>query len=142
MKPLKLMMLVLLATAIQVPGALAQSVTITINEIIANQRISGDVRGLAPGDHRNYKVIVYVHTDQWYIHPYAGQEEGMSWASINADGSWQVPTVQRQFKADRVAALLVRKNYPEPNRIEVLDGIRNSAFVVRQLRGTPDFGKL
>lgn len=121
---------------------LAQQITITIDRIEPNQIISGFVRGLQPPEVANYKVIVYVHTDQWYIHPYAGQGEGLSWAPIRPNGVWQIETVQRRFRADKMAALVVKKTYPEPPKLENLQSIPSAAMVIRDLRGTPDFGKL
>jgi hypothetical protein len=132
----------LLLTVLYVNAIFAQGISITIDQITANEQIMGCVRGLASTDRPNYKVIVYVHTDQWYIHPYAGQGEGMSWAPIRENGSWQIRTVQREFKADKVAALLVKRNYPEPSKIESLERIPHRAIVTRELRGTPDYGKL
>src|ERR1044072_9130280 len=98
-------MISLLLLAGQASTWFAQAVSLTIAAITANQTISGEAKGLMPRDLVDYKVIVYVHTDQWYIHPYAGQGEGKSWASIKSDGSWQIRTVQREFAADSVAAI-------------------------------------
>ena len=121
----------------------AQQITISINKIIPNQMICGSISGLSAQDYKKYKVIVYVHTDQWYIHPYAGQGDGKSWASIQPDGGWQIQTVQRDFKADKVAAILVSKeNYAEPSKIESLERIQKSSIVVKELQGTNDYGSL
>jgi len=121
---------------------LAQEVTISIDKIQANKIITGYVGNLSEKNYGRYKVIVYVHTDRWYIHPYAGQGEGLSWARIDQDGTWQIQTVKRQFKADQVAALLVRKNYPEPDKIESLTRIPSISMEIRQLTNTEDYGKL
>ena len=127
MKVLRAVTVVVLSIVVQVSAVLAQKeVSITIEKIVANQQISGSIQGLSSQDYSKYKVIVYVHTDQWYIHPYADQDEGKSWASIQAGGKWQIPTVQREFKADKVAALLVKKNYPEPNKVDNLEKIQHS----------------
>lgn len=142
MKAIVLVMASLLVVAGGVGSALAQEISISIDRIVANEVISGYVRGLRSADYPKYKVIVYVHTDSWYIHPYAGQGEGLSWASIREDGTWRIQTVQRQFKADRVAALIVRRNYPEPGKVQNLDMIQHRAIVVRKLVGMPDYGKL
>jgi hypothetical protein len=131
--------IVVLLTVVYLTPARAQ--TITIDQIVANGNISGEVRGLPSADFGSYKVIVYVHTDQWYIHPYAGQGEGNSWATVQS-GQWRIKTVQRDSRADKLAALLVSRNYPEPNRLENLDAIPHRARVIRELRGTADFGKL
>ena len=116
--------------------------SITIDQIEANRRIVGYVQGLPPGSHDKYKVIVYVHTDGWYIHPYAGQGEGLSWAPIHPDGSWEITTVQREFKADQVGALVVPRDYLEPNKVLDLDRIQATAKVIKKIAETPDFGKL
>lgn len=135
-------LLIITISLITLTLALAQQISVSITDITANQQICGAVSGLPSQDYQNYKVIVYVHTDQWYIHPYAGQDEGKSWASIQANGKWQIQTVQREFKADKVAAVLVKRNYPEPSKTESLERIQQAAIVVKKLRGTPDYGKL
>jgi hypothetical protein len=134
--------IVLLVVLYPISVVLSQEVSITIKEIVADQHISGDVRGLTPKEYSNYKVVIYVHTDQWYIHPYAGQDEGKSWATIQENGRWKISTVQREFKADKVAALVVKRSFSEPSRIEDLDKIPRTATIVKELRGTPDHGKL
>lgn len=122
--------------------AIAEPITISIDKIQTNKEISGYVTGIQKNKHSNYKVIVYVHTDRWYIHPYAGQGEGLSWVTINANNTWNIKTVQREFKADQVAALLVKKNYPEPNTLISLERIPSKAEDVKNLQGTEDYGKL
>lgn len=131
-----------LLVVVSVSMLFAQEISITIDKIITNERIAGRISGLSTADYPNYKVIVYVHTDRWYIHPYAGQGEGMSWASIQENGTWQIQTVQREFKAVRVAALLVQQNYPEPSVVENLEQIQSRARVIRELWNTPDYNKL
>ena len=142
MKTLKAGIFFVLLTLVFSATSCAQEVSITIDEIVANGKISGKIRSSAPLDFKMYKVIVYVHTDLWYIHPYAGQGEGESWASIGDDGGWKIKTVKRRFKADKVAALLVKRNYPEPNKVENLENIQNTAIGIKNLRDTSDYGKL
>ncbi|ETW97148.1 MAG: hypothetical protein ETSY1_23830 [Candidatus Entotheonella factor] len=115
---------------------------ISIDQIIADAQISGFVQGLKPNEYANYKVVVYVETDRWYIHPYAGQGENRSWASITENGAWQIQTVRRQFSANKVAAVLVKRDYPEPNRTENILNIPHRAIVIRELRGTEEYGRL
>ena len=122
--------------------ASADPLGITIDRIEANQRIRGQVTGLPAGAAARYKVIVYTYTDEWYLHPYAGQGEGLSWAPIGPNGDWGLPTVQRAFKSDRMAALVVERTYAEPARVERLSDIPSLGRTERQLTGTPDFGKL
>lgn len=120
----------------------AQNATITIDRIDSNKAISGRVHGLAAADVGKVKVIVYVQTDRWYIHPYAGQGEGNSWAVVAPSGGWKLPTVKRDFPATSVSALLVERGFPEPATLQSLANIPSITSVTRVLRGTPDFGKL
>ena len=66
--------------------ARAQEVNVVIENIISDGSISGYVEGMDAGTMLHYRVVVYVHTDIWYIHPYGGQGEGLSWAAIRPDG--------------------------------------------------------
>lgn len=142
MKTLRLFVMITAVILVTGTLTLSQQLSIAITDITANQRICGSVSGLSAKEYQNYKVIVYVHTDKWYIHPYAGQDEGKSWASIQPNGTWELQTVQREFKADKIAALLVKRNYPEPGTIENLERIQKTAILVKELRDTPDYGKL
>jgi hypothetical protein len=118
----------------------AQAASIQIDSIQADKKIMGHVTGLRTNS--GYKVLVYVHTDRWYVHPYAGQGQGMSWATIDDDGAWSLRTVQREFKADKVAALVVKMGADEPAKVENVDSIPHEGIVVKDLSGTGDYGKL
>lgn len=135
--------LVLGAALSGLPAAEAQ-VGITIDGIEANREIRGIVSGVPDDKRKDYRVLVYVHTDQWYIHPYAGQGAGKSWAAVGHNGAWRIDTVQRQFKADKVAALLVTAGEGEPAKVENIESVPHAAIAIRDLRGehTGDFGKL
>lgn len=142
MKTIWMAVIVALVTVVYTSAILAQQTSITIDQIREDEWISGYVSGLELTDHANYKVIVYVHTDKWYIHPYAGQDEGLSWTTIQQDNTWKIKTVKRRFKADKMAVLLVGRDYPEPNHVEQIERIPHKAFVVKNLKGTSDYGKL
>ena len=131
-----------LLCVIATSGAHAQDVTISIDEILSDEAIVGHVRGLDSEKIPHHRVVVYVRTDIWYIHPYAGQGEGLSWAEIRPDGKWVIETVRRKFAADEVAALVINENHPVPNRTRSLERIRYLAITVKALIGTEDFGKL
>jgi hypothetical protein len=111
----KVILLVGLMTIIGTSSASAQ--TIYVDSIERDQMIQGHVSGLSPQSYNDYKVIVYAKTDTWYIHPYAGQGEGLSWAAIRPDGRWVIQTVARQFQAEGLAVLLVKRNLPESNKV-------------------------
>ena len=92
---------------------------IAIIDIKPDDVIEGKVSGLNPGQYERLKVLVYVNTDKWYIHPYQAGGEGKSYAKINQDGTWKIKTVKREFPADKVAVLVVDKDYRPP--AEVID---------------------
>lgn len=108
-----------------------QGQKVTISDIVANEVIMGNVTD--PSLRQGNEVVVYVHTNQWYIHPYAGQGEGMSFASIDPDGHWSLPTVKRQFKANRVAALVVPRGTALPDQTAMLAALKPKALCVVQL---------
>ena len=88
---------------LSVATARAQSVEVTIDQIEQDEAIIGMVRGLSPEEIPRHRVIVYVKTDIWYIHPFIGQGEGLSWARIQSSGKWVIETVRRRFVANAVA---------------------------------------
>lgn len=104
-----------------------KQISVPIIEIIENLHIIGQVFGIAGDRVRDYNVLVYVKTDKWYIHPYERGGEGLSFASINPDGSWQIETVKRRFLADLVAVLVVDRNYAAPPQVDDLRQIRSVA---------------
>jgi hypothetical protein len=124
----------------------APQVAVVISDITENTRIVGRISGVPPEKVDQYKVLVYVKTDKWYIHPYERGGEGLSFASsrrtwraartplrqrpqerrpmaINRDGSWRIETVKRRFPADLVAALVVHHDYTPPPTVEDLKDI-------------------
>lgn len=120
---------------------LAGGPEVTIDRIAQDDVVEGRVKGLQ-GSLGAYKVVLYVHTDRWYIHPYAGQGEGDSWAAIKQDGTWQINTVKRRFSADKMAVLVVNAKATVPAKTSDVRSIPHRAMVIRNLSGTPDFGKL
>lgn len=81
--------------------------------------LEGRVEGLPPRDVDKYKILVYVLTDKWYIHPYAENREGSGYARIQPDGSWSIRTVFRGYQAYRVAFLLVKAPTLPPPSVRV-----------------------
>ncbi len=110
-------------------------VAVTISDITENVRIVGKVTGVAADKLGDYKVLVYVKTDKWYIHPYERGGDGLSFANINRDGSWRIETVKRRFAADLVAALVVRRDYSPRPTVENLTEIDSVASYTEEGRG-------
>ncbi len=114
---------------------------ITIDRISPDDVIQGRVSGLE-GSLRAYKIVVYVHTDRWYIHPYAGQGEGDSWAAVKKGGTWEITTVKRRFSADKIAVLVVNAGAKVPSTTSNVRSIPHRSLIIKNLKGTPDYGKL
>jgi hypothetical protein len=111
----------LLVTSIlfNIPASLlsAEELSIKILEIVSDESIKGIIDGLNPAEYEKYKVVVYVKTDKWYIHPYERGGPGRSYATIKENGKWAIATVKREFFADYVAALVVRSDYQAPSTV-------------------------
>lgn len=114
---------------------------ISIDRIEKNDVIQGRVKGLK-GSLQAYKVVVYVHTDKWYIHPYARQGDGLSFASIKPDGTWEIETVKRKFSADSIAVLVVNASAEVPDSTGNVRRIPNRGLLLMKLSGTPSYGRL
>jgi len=87
---------------------------VVVDSIIPNQEIKGHVSGLPTDAYDKFKVVFYVKTNLWYIHPYAyylGQEEGYSYSNLNEDGQFQVKTIKRAVPSQKLAAVLVPKTF-------------------------------
>lgn len=92
-----------------------KKIEIMMTSFKSNSVISGQVEGLSPSEYKDYKVLVYVLTDKWYIHPWAENAEGRGFASIKNDSTRTITTVWRGYQAYRVAFLLTRRStYPPP----------------------------
>lgn len=109
---------------------------IDITRITKNDLITGQVSRLALDQASRFKVVVYVRTDLWYIHPFAGQGQGSSWAELKGDLSWELRTVMRQYTSDRVAALLVERGDPISPTVQEIAQVPAIAWVV--IQGTGD----
>lgn len=90
-------------------------IRISFDEAISNDHIRGTVEGLNPEIYRDYKVVVYRFTDQWYIHPYETGAEGRRFALINDDGTWKIKAVWRRNPASRLALLLTKRTTNSPS---------------------------
>ena len=110
-----------LITAILLRPVLSQTQpSIEILDIQPDLLIKGTVKGLSPGEYEKYKVVVYVKTDKWYIHPYERGGPGRSYAVIKKDGTWTIRTVRRELLADYVVALLVGADCEVPSTLHSL----------------------
>jgi len=109
-------------------GESAQEVTVKINNVVPDSQIVGRVLGLSADRAGSYKVVVYVKTDKWYIHPYVQGGEGLSFAKIDPDGSWRIKTVKREFPAELVTVLVVPKDSSPPAQTADMEGLKKAAI--------------
>lgn len=73
----------------------------------------GTIGGTASGvDFNKSRVIIFAHTDQWYVEPYVNSP----YTSIAEDGKWENDT----FLGYEYAALLVKSSYKPPAKTRVL----------------------
>jgi hypothetical protein len=129
-------------------SARAQDISVTIDSIVADDHIKGTVGGIKPPlNAQQYCIVVYVHTDMWYIHPFANGDMGQSWAEIENGKEWEIPTVKRDFPADMVAAVVLARNAPNqctaPAKTANVNNLaRRQGIIVKSLKGTDEYGRL
>lgn len=134
----------LMGTVIVALGTALAAATIDITDIQQDIVILGKVSGLK-GPLNNYKVLVYVKTDRWYIHPFASGGPGKSYAEIHDDGTWEIQTVLRYHPASSVAAVVVARDYPAPSTTGSIGKIKARAKVIlnkKELKAKDFLGKL
>lgn len=123
-------------------AASARLIIIGLADIEAGKRVTGFVTGLSDAERATHKVLVYVYTDQWHIHPRAKGGAGKSFSMIGADGKWEVPSVRGKANAVRVGAVVVALDYTPPEKIKQLADIPHASITIRNIKDTPDYGKL
>lgn len=110
-----------------------RSVEVKMMGFEPGRRIHGTVSGLAAGEPATLKVLVYVLTDKWYIHPEAAATPGRGFAAIDPDGRWEIDTVWRGHQAIKLALVVVPKGQWAPAVVEVGDGGPEDALRSRLL---------
>jgi hypothetical protein len=91
--------------------------------------IKGTVTGLDPAQFEKYKIVAYVLTDQWYIHPYAENAEGRGFSYLDEKGNWELQTVWRGYQSYKLAFLLVSKNIYVPPVVRLSPGPPESSLL-------------
>ena len=88
------------------------------------ERIGGSVRGV---DTRKCKVVIFAHTDVWYVQPYRADPD----TPVGEDGRWENDThLGREY-----AALLVKSDYKPPNMTGKLPPVSGAVLAVTQVQG-------
>lgn len=98
---------------------------VSIDSIVRDDLIKGHVKGLPQDAYEKFKMVFYVKTNRWYVHPFISQEAGVGHALIKEDGSFEIKTIKRDVPAKQLAAVLVPKPYE----------VRSQRFILRPLFG-------
>lgn len=126
-----------------------KSAEVSIDSIVANDSIKGHVKGLPTEALDKFKVVFYVKTNYWYIHPYMyyeGQEEGYSYSNLNSNGEFKIKTVRRAVPAKELAAVVVPKSYKIRSKkfwkkpiLGFIGGVLNFQCTSKVIPGNGDF---
>ncbi len=84
--------------------------------------IAGRVVGLP--NPSSYKVVLYAHTDRWYVQPLSAS----ALTTIASDGTWSNWT----HLGDRYAALVVRASFQPMARTQTLPNVGGNVLAVRE----------
>jgi len=80
---------------------------ISIEGASIGTNIWGRVSGIAPNRIGQFKIIVYLFTDKYYIHPWAKSQK-----IISSNGEWRISSVRQPGPCpDKVLAAIVDLNY-------------------------------
>lgn len=97
-----------------------RNVEVRVDRIIRNKSIEGHVKGLPTNAHKLFKVVFYVKTNRWYIHPYAHTSDqtgdGHSFTYLNSDGTFQIKSIRRDVPSKSLAVLLVPRQWKIKNQ--------------------------
>jgi hypothetical protein len=79
--------------------------TISIAGAIIGSKIWGTINGIAPN--KKYKMIAYLYTDKYYIHPWANSQQ-----IISSNGEWSITSVRQPGPCpEKVLVAIVDINY-------------------------------
>ena len=105
---------------------------IEIKEFIVGQHISGVVSGLSHTECDSCKIVIYVKTDKWYIHPYIEGGEGLSFATLSPSCTWKIKTIVRSPSPKEIAFLIVKKNYEVPHQLFNIEDLEYISIYINE----------
>lgn len=109
----------------------ASPVTVTLSSFRRGIEMRGAVENLPTEDFADFKVVAYVLTDKWYIHPFANNTDGEGFSSIQEGGTWRLKTVWRGHQAYMLALLVVRMTDYVPPQVEVVSANPEQELLAR-----------
>lgn len=126
-----------------------KTTTVAVEEIVKNSHIKGHVKGLPTSSYSKFKVVFYVKTDYWYVHPYTyneGQTEGYSYSNIKEDGTFWVRTLSRDVPSAKLAVVVVPRSYKIKAKkkyfhsfLNIFDGVLKNKCAYTIVPGNGDF---
>jgi LmbE family N-acetylglucosaminyl deacetylase len=100
------------------PGEYSQRGEVVLWDFESNSHLAGRVVGFSPEECRELKVLVYVLTDKWYVHPWDSPEPGKGYAAVDDQCAWRISSVWHGFQAKRLALLVTHAETQAPPRVE------------------------
>lgn len=88
--------------------------SVVVEEIVKDSHIKGHITGIPAEAYDKFKVVFYVKTNRWYVHPYVynnDQEPGYSYSNLDSNGGFWVRTVRRQIPSRQLAVVVVPRSY-------------------------------
>ena len=126
-----------------------RTTVVSVDEIVRDSHIKGHIKGLPTEAYEKFKVVFYVKTNRWYVHPYTyqeGQDPGYSYSNLNENGEFFVKTVRRDVPSRQLAAVLVPKSYKIQSQrlwlkplLGIFGGITKNACNYSIVQGNGDF---
>lgn len=122
-----------------------KSSKVSVDEIIKNGHIRGHITGLPVEAYSKFKVMFYVKTNRWYVHPYEGQDAGYSYSEISPSGEFKIKTVLRDVPSKYLSVVVVPKphklssQYWRLNPFWFFNGVLKNKCTHTLLDGTGDF---
>lgn len=114
---------------------------VSVTQIVKNSHIQGSVSGLNETSLEDFKMVFYVKTNNWYVHPYEynpAQPSGYSYSDLTAGGNFWIRSVFRT-PAKKMLAILV----PSPHYIYTKKGSESDllkyACAYVEIPGNGDF---
>jgi hypothetical protein len=88
-----------------------KSTEVVIDSIVKDDKITGHVKGLPQNAYKDFKMVFYVQTNRWYVHPFENSGEDQTYANLTENGTFSIGTVRRQVPSKQMVAVLVPKSY-------------------------------
>ncbi len=118
-----------------------KNLQINVQEIVKNNHIKGAVKGFKETSLDDFKVIFYVKTARWYVHPYQynqSQPSGYSFSDLSAGGNFWIRSVFRT-PAKEMAVIVVPSPHYIYNKSSSLNGLLKYACKHVIIPGNGDF---